>query len=223
MTALAKVGQPEIFAPDIFCRWNSAAGLPVYKSTHKCDVSTPHTRATNLLNFFVPYPRHLMFSADRYVNWECWMAAHACYPMKIDVLMGDAVPATESTNYPISVYCVVVDRCDPTFPVKPISGQTSYQTPKWIKKEATTHKWSYNASKLPFSPHRFLCLIQFQFFSFIPSSCINLPVTFHPHVHGHQFGYDAAKKANDWLYAQWKISVVIIVKKSLFIASALGI
>lgn len=51
------------------------------------------------------------------------MAAHACYPMKIDVLMDDAVPATVLTNYPISVYCVVDDRCDPTFPVKPISEQ----------------------------------------------------------------------------------------------------
>lgn len=64
------------------------------------------------------------------------MAAHACYPMKIDVLMDDVAPATVSTNYPISVYCVVVDRCDPTFPVKPIWGKRNMKQP-------------YNATQAP--------------------------------------------------------------------------
>lgn len=56
------------------------------------------------------------------------MAVHACYLMKIDVLMDDVVPVTVLTNYPISVYCVVVDRCDPAFPVKPVRAPTQTQT-----------------------------------------------------------------------------------------------
>lgn len=47
------------------------------------------------------------------------MVAHAYYLMKIDVSMDDAVPVTVLTNCLISIYCAVVDRCDPTSLVKP--------------------------------------------------------------------------------------------------------
>lgn len=77
-------------------------------------------RNTYLLSSYVPYLRHWMFFVGRFASWVYWMVAHAYCPTKIDAVTDDVVLVMVSTDYPILVYCVVVDRCDLTFPVEPM-------------------------------------------------------------------------------------------------------
>lgn len=45
--------------------------------------------------------------------------ARAYYPTRTGAAEGDASPVMAAINYPVSIYCAVVDQCSPTFLEEP--------------------------------------------------------------------------------------------------------